>query len=63
MFCLHYQYSPVSDIVVSADVGGMVEFWSGPKGDYGFTKNLEWQYKTDTDWFEFVKVGGNGQFK
>ena len=44
------------DIVVSADIGGMVEFWTGPKGDYQYTKGLEWQYKTDTDWYDFVKV-------
>ena len=44
------------DLVVSSDVGGMVEFWTGPKGDYNFTKSLEWEYKTDTDWYEFVKV-------
>ena len=33
-----------------------MEFWTGPKGDFKFSKNLEWEYKTETDWYEFVKV-------
>ncbi|WAR24799.1 PPWD1-like protein [Mya arenaria] len=59
---LHYKpvtvikYNPVCDLVMSGDLGGMVEVWSGPKGDYKFPKGLEFQYKTDTDLFEFMKV-------
>lgn len=41
---------------MSADKKGIVEYWSGPKGDYGFPKNVSWEYKTDTDLFEFMKV-------
>ncbi|XP_052774454.1 peptidylprolyl isomerase domain and WD repeat-containing protein 1-like [Mya arenaria] len=58
---LHYKpvtvikYNPVCDLVMSGDLGGMVEVWSGPKGDYKFPKGLEFQYKTDTDLFEFMK--------
>ena len=55
-FFVLFQYNPVCDLVVSSDLGGMVEFWTGPKGDYKFSKNLEWEYKTETDWYEFVKV-------
>uniref|UniRef100_A0A0L8H1R6 peptidylprolyl isomerase n=1 Tax=Octopus bimaculoides TaxID=37653 RepID=A0A0L8H1R6_OCTBM len=33
----------------------MVEYWTGPKRDYGFPKNISWSYKTDTDLYDFVK--------
>ncbi|KAL3868863.1 hypothetical protein ACJMK2_041620 [Sinanodonta woodiana] len=49
------QYSPVCDAVISVDKGGMVEYWTGPKGDYKFPRGLTWDYKTDTDLYEFVK--------
>lgn len=58
---LHYKpvrvirYNPVCDMVLSSDESGMVEVWSGPRGDYKFPKNIQWQYKTDTDLYEFVK--------
>ena len=42
--------------MLSCDKGGMLEVWTGPKGDYKFPKNLQWEYKTDTDLYEFVKV-------
>lgn len=42
--------------MVSADSGGMVEYWTGPKQDYKFPKNVSWQYKLDTDLYEFAKV-------
>lgn len=41
---------------MSADKKGNLEYWTGPKGDYGFPRNLSWEYKTDTDLFEFMKV-------
>ncbi len=34
----------------------MIEYWSGNKGDFEFPTNIDWQYKTDTDLYEFVKV-------
>ncbi|XP_045159087.2 peptidylprolyl isomerase domain and WD repeat-containing protein 1-like isoform X1 [Mercenaria mercenaria] len=58
---LHYKpvtlikYNPVCDLVLSCDKGGMLEVWTGPKGDYKFPKNLQWEYKTDTDLYDFVK--------
>ncbi|XP_052257143.1 peptidylprolyl isomerase domain and WD repeat-containing protein 1-like isoform X2 [Dreissena polymorpha] len=58
---LHYKpvtvikYNPACDLVISCDVGGMLEMWTGPRGDYKFPKGLNFQYKTDTDLFEFMK--------
>lgn len=53
------QYNAVLDVVVSVDVSGMIEYWMGPRGDYQFPNYLDWQYKTDTDLYEFLKVGAN----
>ena len=50
------QYNPVYDVAVSADGAGMLEYWTGPKQDYKFPKNIKWEYKTDTDLYEFAKV-------
>ncbi len=44
------------DVAVSIDDGGMIEYWTGPKGDYKFPTNIAWQFKTDTDLYEFCKV-------
>lgn len=49
------RYNPVYEVVVTADKSGMVEYWTGPKGGYKFPKNVLWQYKTDTDLYEFAK--------
>lgn len=48
------KYNSKYDVVVSADEAGMVEYWSGLKGDCKFPQNIDFQYKTDTDLFEFV---------
>ncbi|VDD92961.1 unnamed protein product [Enterobius vermicularis] len=50
------EYNFVYDCTISIDSGGMIEYWSGPKHDYGFPKNVNWVYKTDTDLYEFVKI-------
>ena len=34
----------------------MLEYWTGPKHDYKFPKVVDWEYKTDTDLYEFAKV-------
>ena len=34
----------------------MVEYWSGQKNDFIFPKDVKFEYKTDTDLFEFVAV-------
>ncbi|CAH1775450.1 unnamed protein product [Owenia fusiformis] len=49
------KYNPVYEVAVSADQGGMVEYWTGPKTDYKFPKTVAWEYKTDTDLYEFAK--------
>ena len=48
-------YNPVFDVVVSADQGGMMEYWRGPKGDYSIPKNVAFESKIDTDLYEFAK--------
>ena len=41
---------------MSGDEAGMLEYWSGPSQDYSFPKTVKFEYKTDTDLYEFVKV-------
>ncbi|XP_036371263.1 peptidylprolyl isomerase domain and WD repeat-containing protein 1-like [Octopus sinensis] len=48
-------YNSQFDVVVSSDESGMLEYWTGPKRDYGFPKNISWLYKTDTDLYDFIK--------
>lgn len=49
-------YNPLLDVVVSADKGGMIEYWRGSKGDYDFPKNqVAFETKLDTDLYEFAK--------
>lgn len=43
------------ETVVSVDEMGLIEYWTGPKFDYQFPSNVEFQYKTDTDLYEFAK--------
>ncbi|CAB3404335.1 unnamed protein product [Caenorhabditis bovis] len=51
------QYSPSLDIIVSIDDTGMMECWHGEKGGFEFPKDvLTWEYKLDTDLYEFFKV-------
>ncbi|VDN58518.1 unnamed protein product [Dracunculus medinensis] len=50
------QYNYVYDCVISIDCAGMIEYWSGPKGEYKFPDNIRWTYKTDTDLYEFLKL-------
>ena len=44
-------------MAVSADEAGMIEYWSGIKHDVQFPKNVSFEFKTDTDLFEFIMVG------
>ena len=48
-------YNAAFDVVISADQGGMIEYWSGPKGDYEMPKNVQFESKLDTDLYEFAK--------
>uniref|UniRef100_A0A2C9JSC2 peptidylprolyl isomerase n=1 Tax=Biomphalaria glabrata TaxID=6526 RepID=A0A2C9JSC2_BIOGL len=49
------QYNPIFDFAVSSDKKGLIEYWSGPKSEYSFPKNVHWEFKTDTDLFDFLK--------
>ena len=55
LLCLN-QFNPVYEVVVSVDKMAMLEYWTGPKHDYAFPKTVDWQFKTDTDLYEFAKV-------
>ncbi len=33
----------------------MMEYWTGHKHHYEFPKPVKWEYKTDTDLYEFAK--------
>ena len=50
------QYNSVYDVAISGDQSGMLEYWAGPAQDYGFPKSVKFEYKTDTDLYEFIKV-------
>lgn len=49
------RYNAAFDTTVSVDSSGMVEYWAGPKHDFRRPKSIQWQYKTDTDLYEFLK--------
>ena len=49
-------YSHVHDVVVSADEGGMVEYWSGGRAGYEFPrKAVRFESKVETDLYEFAR--------
>jgi len=48
-------YNANFDVAISADRGGMMEYWRGLKGDYGVAKNVAFESKMETDLYEFVK--------
>ncbi|XP_049876869.1 peptidylprolyl isomerase domain and WD repeat-containing protein 1 [Pectinophora gossypiella] len=49
------KYNPVFEVAVSVDKAGIVEYWTGPKHEYVFPKNVTFESKLETDLFEFVK--------
>lgn len=49
------KYNPVFEVAVSVDKQGILEYWMGPKKDYRFPPCVSFEYKTDTDLYEFVK--------
>ena len=49
------RFNPVYGAAMSVDAKGMMEYWTGPKHDYEFPKNVLWEFKTETDLFEFFK--------
>ena len=53
----YFQYNPSFDIALSADKAGMIEYWTGQEFGFQFpTKHIKFEFKTDTDLFEFVMV-------
>lgn len=48
-------YNDAYDCVISADEGGMLEYWR-PSGTYEKPDNV-FQYKSSTNLFDFKKVG------
>ena len=51
-------YNPLVDCVVSADEGGMIEYWSPSPGsahEVPGRPHVQWEYKSDTDLYDFVK--------
>lgn len=50
------KYISAKNIVLSIDQRGMLEYWSGAKTNYEFPTNVKWEFKTDTDLYEFAKV-------
>nr|CAH7724621.1 unnamed protein product [Callosobruchus chinensis] len=51
------RYNPKSDVIISADKKGMLEYWSGYKQECIFPKNIAFDSKLDTDLFVFAKNG------
>ncbi|CAG4947959.1 unnamed protein product [Colias eurytheme] len=49
------KYNPVFETAVSVDKAGIVEYWTGPKHEYQFPKNVRFTSKLDTDLFDFLK--------
>lgn len=47
--------NPQFRVIVSADKAGMLEYWTGLPSEFRFPKNVHWEYKTDTDLYEFAK--------
>ncbi|XP_043225175.1 peptidylprolyl isomerase domain and WD repeat-containing protein 1-like isoform X2 [Amphibalanus amphitrite] len=49
------QYNVPFHAAVSADEAGMIEYWTGPKHDYQYPRNVRFESKLDTDLFEFAR--------
>lgn len=49
------EYNPVFDVTISSDESGMLEYWGGVDIDFDFPKNVNFEYKTDTDLYELAK--------
>lgn len=47
--------NPKFRVIVSADKAGMLEYWTGLPNEFKFPKYVNWEYKTDTDLYEFAK--------
>ncbi|KAL3124066.1 hypothetical protein niasHT_004655 [Heterodera trifolii] len=50
------QYTAAFDVAISFDEIGMAEYWSGSKNEFSFPKTVNFEFKTDTDLYEFCKI-------
>lgn len=48
------KYNELHDCVVSVDQGGIIEYWT-PNEQFSMPTTVSWQFKTETDLYEFVK--------
>lgn len=49
------QFNTTYQVAVSVDRAGILEYWSGYKGQFQFPKCTGFESKLDTDLFEFAK--------
>lgn len=49
--------NPKYRVIVSADKAGMLEYWTGLPSEFKFPRQVDWEFKTDTDLYEFAKCG------
>ncbi|KAJ8261196.1 hypothetical protein COCON_G00169190 [Conger conger] len=47
--------NPRFRVIVSADKAGMLEYWTGLPSEFKFPRQVSWEFKTDTDLYEFAK--------
>lgn len=47
--------NPKYRVIVSADKAGMLEYWTGLPSEFKFPRQVDWEFKTDTDLYEFAK--------
>ncbi|XP_064164976.1 peptidylprolyl isomerase domain and WD repeat-containing protein 1 [Anguilla rostrata] len=47
--------NPRFRVIVSADKAGMLEYWTGLPNEFKFPRQVDWEFKTDTDLYEFAK--------
>lgn len=55
------RFNPHANVILSVDDGGMVEYWVPEMDeDEGFVgpqqPTVDWEFKSDTDLYEFKKV-------
>ncbi|RUP43817.1 LOW QUALITY PROTEIN: hypothetical protein BC936DRAFT_136694, partial [Jimgerdemannia flammicorona] len=49
-------YNARYNCILSADTSGIIEYWD-PEEPFELPKNVAFEYKSDTDLFEFKKLG------
>lgn len=49
------KFNPKFEVTVSVDQAGILEYWTGPKHQFGFPRCVSFDSKLDTSLYEFVK--------